>query len=71
MKSNDSPWLGWREIGGGRVETRWTVMKMEAARPEPSCGTTEASAAVSGFQHWGLEKKGGGLETSEKLIGWS
>lgn len=41
MKSNDTLWLG----------RRWTVMKMEPALPEPSCGTTEASVAISGIQH--------------------
>lgn len=40
MKSNDTV----------RLERRRTVMKMEPARLEPSCETTEASAAISGFQ---------------------
>lgn len=41
MKSNDTPRLGRRR----------TVMKMEPAHAEPSCGTAEASAAVPGIQH--------------------
>lgn len=38
-------------------------MKMELARPEPSCGTTEASADLSGIQH-----RPGKASISGKLI---
>lgn len=55
MKSDDTPRLGRRR----------TVMKMEPARPEPSCGPTEASVANSGFQ------RRPGRKSGKKLIGRS
>lgn len=57
MKSNDTL----------RFQRRWTVMKTEPARREPSCGTTEASVDISGFQH-GPWQTGNLLG---KLISWS
>lgn len=56
MKSNDTLRLG----------RRWTVMKMEPARPEPSCGTTEASAAV----FWVPTRTWKDWECLKTLIGW-
>lgn len=57
MKSNDTPRLGRRR----------TVMKMEPARPEPSCGTTEAS--VGHFS--GSSAVLGRLEVPGKFVRWS